>query len=270
MPSAYTSARPSIFFPRACSGGHVERRTHHRATGGLHACGLADQLGHPEIEKLRYRLAVRFPDEKDILRLEIAMDDACGMSRVQRLGDEREELNRVGHRDGRRLGDVPIERFAVEQVHDEEVSTVGQLSEREDIDDVAATNLVRGLRLGDEAHGTDGIHTLRSVEDLDGCPAPEEGVLRLVDGSVPAFAELAAEPVLSGHLTDDIGGCDDGIGRRFGHTARATIPCNSPTARWRRRCRYSAAFQPATSEISPLGSDGLRRVLARAAGWDPR
>ena len=115
---------------------HVVRRPHgHAGLGELVASGLADRPGDPEVRHQRVALL-----DQDVLRLDVAVDDAVGMGVVQRVGDLAGDLNGVGK--GQLL--LPVEpgpqRLTLDERHDvvEEAGGLARVVQRENVRDAAA------------------------------------------------------------------------------------------------------------------------------------
>ena len=82
-------------------------------------------------------------------------------------GDRLQDLERLLHGDPPALADQLEQRHAVEQLHHVVWAAVGELPEREDVDDVAVADLVDRARLGDEARDDRRIGGVPSAEDFD-------------------------------------------------------------------------------------------------------
>ena len=73
--------------------------------------------------------------EVDVLRLDVAVDHALFVRRAERLDELHHDVDRVVERDA--LATQPrCERLSFEPVHHQIAAPVGQLAEREHIDDV--------------------------------------------------------------------------------------------------------------------------------------
>ncbi len=85
---------------------------------GVIAAARTD-LGQPEIQNLRVPAA----GDEQIRRLDVAVDDAGGVRRFERVGDldrERQQLIDLE----RAPGDAMLQRHPLEELHDEERATV--------------------------------------------------------------------------------------------------------------------------------------------------
>ena len=134
--------------------------------------------------------------EHDVLRLDVAVNDAGGVGVRQR----REQL------DSERGGDLgreraPLfehlaERRAANQLDDEVLLGLPLRRDVEDLDDVRVAELRDRLRLDVEAVlGLEGVAQVR-MNDLDGDVATKARVVRPVDGGHPAVADLLEHLVL--------------------------------------------------------------------------
>src|SRR5258706_1334762 len=102
--------------------------------------GLARQA---EIEQLD---AVRA--EEDVGRLEVAMNESPSVQRLQRRQDGQGDVDRLGERQ-RTVRQAPRQRFAAEQLHDEERLSVF-VTDVEELADVRMTQARRRARLAKE------------------------------------------------------------------------------------------------------------------------
>jgi hypothetical protein len=99
------------------------------------------------------------------------------------------------------LGEVAVQRHAVEQLHQVVLPAVGEAAEREDVDDIAVPDLVYRARLGDEARHDLRVARELAVERLDRAPLADERVEALVNGPESTLAQLALDAVLADHVT---------------------------------------------------------------------
>jgi hypothetical protein len=101
------------------------------------------------------------------------------------------------------LIEVLIERHAVEELHDVVLATVGKLAETENVDDVLRLDLVDAPRLGDKARDHLRIGREPKTEHLDRNLLADERVLRTVDRSESANADLSSDDVLTNLRSSD-------------------------------------------------------------------
>ncbi len=160
-PNENRSVRGSTSSPRACSGDMyaivptVVPATLVKCSGGLVSLTrvevparspvLGRQLREAEVEHL-HRAAAR---EEDVGRLDVAMQDAFGVRRVERVGDLRRDVEHVPQIE-RPSRQPPIERLAVEQLH-REIELAFVLVEAVDRADVRMIERRRGARFAAEA-----------------------------------------------------------------------------------------------------------------------
>jgi hypothetical protein len=207
---------------------HVRRRAHDQ-TGGrlvLAAHGRIEQFGHAEVEDLDDRARGAFDDE-DVVRLEIAVDDAGVVGGVEGRGDLPHQFDGVVDADGAAGFHVTGELDAFEELHDQVEPAVGELAEVEHLDDVRIVDLVDGLGFGHEAVGHLGVGRERGHQDLDGDLAADVRVLAEEDLAHGARAEQRFDLVIAD------GGANQGFGIILGHASsiqlRAKGYVNTPS-----------------------------------------
>ncbi len=176
-------------------GSGVTKRAHERAGSGEHllgrhgSSGVGALLGQAEIDN--FDLVVT--GDEDVLRLEIAVDNAGGVSASEGIGD----LQGVAHglANGKAVGgDEMAQRLAVDIFHDDEVA-VGLGKKIVDGDDVGVIQSGSRLRLALEAlAGNAGVGVgsggLGERQSLEGDVAIEEAVSSFVDDAHAATADL--------------------------------------------------------------------------------
>ena len=128
------------------------RRPERRPGPRLHVAPalVVDELRDAEVEELHAEEASLAERDEDVLRLEIAVDDASYVGGVQSVRDAAEERQRDARRHRSALAQVTIERRALEQLHHVVAPAVLEHAEGEDVDDIGVADLVGGARLGDE------------------------------------------------------------------------------------------------------------------------
>jgi hypothetical protein len=132
-------------------------------------------LGEPKIEDLDRAVG----RDSDVARLQVAVNDALGVRRLQALGDLVGDLNRVLDRDRSSL-DSLREVFAFDQFHDEEdLARIDRL-QPEQRRDVRVIHTRQDLRLTLEASESLGVVSKSFRQDLDGHVPLEAGVLGAV------------------------------------------------------------------------------------------
>jgi hypothetical protein len=188
-------------------GRHVRRRAeHHAARGQLHVAegvgGVADELDHAEVEQLDVLVllpGLAAQGQHDVLRLEIAVDQAARVGVAERLDDLAGQDERAAHAQ-RALAERVAQRATAHQLHDHEHPAL-VLAEVEHLDDVGVIEQVRRHRLALEA----GHHVVEVGETgqdgLQGHRPAGRLVHRLEDLAGPAVAQLARQAVAAGdHL----------------------------------------------------------------------
>src|SRR5207248_2051647 len=134
--------------------------------------------------------------------LEIAMKDALVVRGVERARDAAKDGQRLAEREARVRGEIAVERRAFEQLHQVVLPAVGELSEREDVDDVAVPDLVDRACFLDEARHHLRVRGELTAQDLDRRALTDDRVLRAEDCAKAALAELARDAILA----DDVAG----------------------------------------------------------------
>jgi hypothetical protein len=143
-------------------------------------------------------------DQHDVGRLEVAVDDALLVRRVEGGGHLRHQRGRLGVSDAADAHEARRQRLALEELHGEEGDVVAPVArpvqpDVEDAADVGVGHLARELDLALEALEHLGIEGGDVVADgLEGHPLPEQEVLGLVDLAHPTLAEHAQDLVALG------------------------------------------------------------------------
>ena len=152
-------------------------------------------LRDAEVQHLRLDAAVARREE-DVLRLEIAVDDAGRVRRDERRADGEHEVDEVARRHRTRALEAMREVLAREELHDE-VGDAPLAAHVRQIDDVRVAQARGELRLAQEAlaRARDGGDA--GSERLDGDALADLGVDRLVHGAHAARAEQANDLVLA-------------------------------------------------------------------------
>jgi hypothetical protein len=121
--------------------------------------------------------------------LEVAMDNAERVGRLERLEDLLRVLARGGHGDPALAVDEGGERLALEKLHHDEGVAARCAVDVHDLDDMNAPNLRGDLRLLEEPLNKARPARELRVQHLDGDARAEDLVLRLVHGAHPPVAE---------------------------------------------------------------------------------
>jgi hypothetical protein len=197
-------------------GGHVRRRSHHRAgmrevivgaaPGGGDDGLLGDHLagrgvvGRPSFGQDLGQAPVHYLDlaeraDHHVGGLEVAVDHAPGVSVGDGLGDrleDAEEPRKVVGRvlaGGHQVGQGP----ALDQLHGEVGPGVAEGPQLVDRDDPGVLQLAADLRLLDEPADEVGLVAVGFEQDLDGEVAAKVGVAPFEDGAHAASGDLAEE-----------------------------------------------------------------------------
>jgi hypothetical protein len=135
--------------------------------------------------------------QQDVVRLDVAVDDAAAVRVGERPGDLAQHARGVGRRKGTARAEPLAERLAGDVAHDEE-DEAARRADAMDGDDVRVREPGGGARLAHEAVARGGGAGEGRREHLEGDVAVELHVAREVDDAHPAAAELALEGVLAG------------------------------------------------------------------------
>ncbi len=153
-------------------------------------------LGQAEVENLG---VAALGDEK-VGGLDVAVDNAFAVGRVERIGDfDAQRENRLQFHGA--PGDEVLERDAVEELHDEE-GAAALLANVVDGADVGMVQRRGGLGLA--AKALEGLAILREIvgKKLEGDEAAETRVLGFVDHAHAAATELFDDPVMRDGLIE--------------------------------------------------------------------
>ena len=134
--------------------------------------------------------------QQDVLRLDVAVDDAVAVGVVERVGHFGGDADRVVHRQLLLAAEPVADRFPLHVRHHVEEEAV-RLAAVEERQDVRVLEIGGDLDLAQEPLGADDRRQFRP-EHLDGDVAVVLEVLRQVDGGHAARAELALEAVAVG------------------------------------------------------------------------
>jgi hypothetical protein len=130
------------------------RRPEHGAFHGERGDPLVGLLRDPEVEDL-HRFAARARDEEDVVGLQIAVNHAVFVRRVERFEELLAHLERLFFAEPTSALDALRKRLAGEALHHEERNAALGLIEIEDLDDAAARTSQLGCpsRSNEEASG---------------------------------------------------------------------------------------------------------------------
>jgi hypothetical protein len=172
--------------------GAANHRRHHRCRA---ASRLAerDRLRQAEIEDLDAGVS----RDEDVLRFQVAMNDAFLMRRGQAARDLHRDVDRAPRRQ-RSLRQPVAKRLAIEQLRDDEPQTalVADVIQREDIRMVQGRD---GAGLLFEPAQSIAIRCDRCGKNLDGDVAMEAGVTSAIDFAHPAGTDRGGDLVRTEH-----------------------------------------------------------------------
>src|SRR5256714_3841414 len=186
---------------------HVLRRAG-RDAGHRHrlrAAAIAlDRFGDAKVDDLHPIAPIQMPRDHDVFRLEIPVDDAEVMCRMERIGDLFGDLSGAHRRQWALTSDDGVERLAIDVLHREIQRAVGHLAEIVDLRHVRMIDLAGVGGFAIESRGGVARRRERGIDDLHRALPPHAHVLGEVD---PPHAPLANERqdlvAVSYDLTDE-------------------------------------------------------------------
>ncbi|MNS73448.1 hypothetical protein D3C72_1068910 [compost metagenome] len=147
---------------------------------------------HAEVHQLDAAVV----EQNDVVRLDVAVDDAVGVGVVQGAADLGADVDELLDAEGLAHVDVVLEGLALEQLHHHEVA-LAFLEVVEDADDVGVLELAGRLGLALEARDDVfflvGLHQPAHRQLLDGHLAAEPVILGEVNHAHAAPTELAED-----------------------------------------------------------------------------
>ena len=152
------------------------------------------EVGETEVQDLHEVLAATFGGQKDVVALEIAVDDAEVVRASQRCAHLLEDVDaprqlRGASRELRR------ERRPDEVLHDEvELALLG-LADVVDVDDVGVVDAVGGARLAQHPRAQVGLTPQVGPNQFQRDDAVDEDMARAVDDAHPAFANACLQTI---------------------------------------------------------------------------
>jgi len=233
-------------------GRHVLRRPHHHPRLGRDLLARAleplEDLGQAEVENLDHLFPAGPGDEHEVLRLDVAVEDAEGVGGAQGQAGLARDLDRPAGAHHLFLAEDAAQAAPLHVLHDDEGPAVVRGVEVVDPDDVGMLQLAGqdgfALEPGQELLVGGEV----GADDLDGPDLAEGDVLRLVDRTHPARAQPLEDLVLAaqdeaGHELGDRpqlllvlrAGCEvDGVGGMAAvavlHFERFSFPRGRPAA----------------------------------------
>jgi hypothetical protein len=151
------NVRSSIELARGANlfRGHVQRRSPERhrlaaRTAAVDHRPRQCELRDAEVEQLDGVEALDAARQKEVVRLDVAMDDAERMRGRQSVTRLEDELDRTRNRCRARFADERAEILALEVLHDDERRALGRGTDFEDVSDVIVLDLGRSARFDRE------------------------------------------------------------------------------------------------------------------------
>jgi hypothetical protein len=159
---------------------------------------LGQELGDAEVEDDDAAVA----REEEVVRLEIAVDDALGVGGGEGVEELAGDGDGVGRLEPAESGQQGRERLAGEELHDDRRPAVGEAGQVEDAHDALVADPVDHAGLGEEALDQVGAVGAVAREHLDGDAAADGRVDAQVDAAHAAGAEERGDPVGADHLAE--------------------------------------------------------------------
>jgi hypothetical protein len=227
--------------------GHVERRAEHGPRlGEAPAAGaVPERLGHAEVEHLHPGAAADGSREEEVLRLEIAVNDARGVRLGHRLASLGDVLG--DHLDGERarVAQHGAEIRAFQVLHDHVGRARLQRPHVEHLGGVLALELHRRARLANEARDRVLVAERLVPHELDGDALIQLLVPRCDDHPHAPHAQDALHAILAREEVALFDGARAGLGHRLYeyHAWQASTRRRArlPLPRTRRRSRHGRA-----------------------------
>src|SRR5690606_22643200 len=190
--------------PLRLLGRHVAGSAEDRARLGLELIDLAvvaEGLGDPEVEHLHDRPGLALdPGEEDVVRLEVAVDDALLVRLRERAEDRADDLDGLVDRRRPLALDPRRQQLSLQQLHrEEEVALALVLAEVEHPDRVRVDEQRHRFRFAVEARDGLAIADELLAQHLERDLAPEARLLGPIDGSHAARADALDYAEASGH-----------------------------------------------------------------------
>jgi hypothetical protein len=148
---------------------HVERRADSRADRGQLGAHVDLQLDRAEVEHTHV-VSLGCATEKDVVRLEIAVNDAERVGVLERQGNLAHDPHDACRSQHLSVTQNLAELLALQILHREEVGAIGRVAEFQHFDDVGMLQLERAFELTLEALDRDSIARDVRVQNLDRDP----------------------------------------------------------------------------------------------------
>ncbi len=216
--------------PARLLGAHVLRRPEHGARSRARRPGRAgvSELRDTEVDDLRdIHVIFLVTDQKHVLRLEVAVDDAALVCPGEGTTDVQRDTRRLFRRETALAIEPVIQGLACEKLHDDVRTPVVPHALVVDLHDMLAAEPRRGACLVDEALPHVVARRVLGVDELHRHTRPEVLVDAFPDRPHPAAPEEARQAILAsdqarrrfrflggGHRTTALLTDDAGSGRR--------------------------------------------------------
>ena len=194
----------------ALLGGHVDRRPeHHPAHRQVRSAreigSVLSKLGHAEIQNLDEDRAVARRFEEDVVGLQIAMDDAFGVSCVNGRTDLAHDVDGRTDWQLRAVLDLDPESASLEELHHKVGAAFLDDSEVVDRDDVRVLQSRDGERFPLEALRDDCVLQEVAADDFQRDGSLEVHLRRAIHGAHAATAVQGVDPIFAvKNLADEI------------------------------------------------------------------
>ena len=190
--------------------------------------------GDAEVDHLRPAVV----GDDDVARLEVAVDDAVGVGRAERVGERHGEVEQRADRQAG-LGDHRVERAAADELHHQQPPAVGVLDAVQ-ADDVRVVERGEGARLALQPRQRLGGGGDAVGEELHRDVAAELRVAGAPDDPSAAFAEALLEAVVE----QGVAGLDHRALPRRRRRGRRTDAGGRPRGRVAPRAPFGITFPP--------------------------
>src|SRR5205814_3252218 len=150
-----------------------------------------------EVDELHALVGLFAARDHQVLRADVAMDDARSMNRIESVERLDRQANGVRRRDHAALANDLRQILAVDELPDHVMRSIGKRREVVQRRDIRMLNFRRELRFAKEALVRVGILRDLRADDLDHADGLEEHVLDFVDLAHAAGAEALDDPVLA-------------------------------------------------------------------------
>lgn len=182
-------------------GRHVVRAAQdHAGLCGFSGNVVVVQFGNAEVDDFRNHRATIIGDKTNVVRLEIAVNDAFSMRRSERSSDGEQRSN------GTDRGQTPFalqrlrERFSLQNLHHDERICSFRRTKIEDAHDAGMTNSRRSARFLEQAHRSFSVGVI-VTNQLDRDVDLEREVSREPHGAHPAFTKDLRQSIF---VRDDV------------------------------------------------------------------